>query len=518
MRKSLAAVLTLILAGTLLAGCAAAPAAETTAADEPAETVSDAGDSAKTEKSDKKSAIKNKKKLSKKGSAKDKDKDSEEDYEQIYAPVLQEVSNLIETGPEYESDSGLDLTGIWERVAYPEDDDLMETIGYVIMDINDDKVPELLIGENAAYEYESPEEVAYIYNGFTCENGKPVSFLEGWARNRQHYLGNGHFFNFGSGGAANTIFGEWHLGADNKEEWDDMFFSEEDAATGNLVIFHNTNGSMDRNDSEKTDMSEDEFLDLQDAYECETISWIPMEDWKKTSGKGVASDNAGSATGYDTAGDGIEYDGSLDNMSGDAYGVFLGAFKDRDKCEPLEAKLEEAGYMYEPVVYTPDFANLNPEPYYVVTAGLYSTKQQAEEVLSDVKAAGFGDAYVKYAGEYIGGRYEYTMYSEDNIEILKDCIILHDVDVSLPYAVGDGPKKADLIVDMDTVFDKSADMQFFGNYEKGMSPYEWIVKNDNLLHDDTDAYMSSGPALIGVFEVSLDGNHIKAYYGSYWWD
>ena len=61
-------------------------------------------------------------------------------------------------------------------------------------------------------------------------------------------------------------------------------------------------------------------------------------------------------------------------------------------------------------------------------------------------------------------------------------------------------------------------MEYFGNYEDGESPYEWIVKNYNLMNEDPDKYMEHGPALSGVFEVGLDGNNIVSYYGSYWWD
>ena len=31
-------------------------------------------------------------------------------------------------------------------------------------------------------------------------------------------------------------------------------------------------------------------------------------------------------------------------------------------------------------------------------------------------------------------------------------------------------------------------------------------------------YMEKGPALKGVFEVGITGNHVDAFYGSYWWD
>ncbi len=82
----------------------------------------------------------------------------------------------------------------------------------------------------------------------------------------------------------------------------------------------------------------------------------------------------------------------------------------------------------------------------------------------------------------------------------------------------DDPVRMNLYVGEDAVFDKSAEMQFFGNYEDGETPYRWIVKNYNLMSEDPDRYNESGPALSGIFEISLDGDHVKSYYGSYWWD
>ncbi len=204
--------------------------------------------------------------------------------------------------------------------------------------------------------------------------------------------------------------------------------------------------------------------------------------------------------------------------SGEYYGVFVASFKTAEECVDTEMKLDDAGYVLCPVVYTPDFSNLNPEPYYVVTAGLYGSKEDAEETLSDVKAAGFKDAYIKNTGKYIGDRSWYWLYGGEQIEVSEDKVILHNLSVTIPYMVDDEPAKMNLTVDKDTVFDSSAEMQFFGNYEKGESPYEWIVKNYRSMSEDPDKYMESGPALTGIFEVGLDGDRVTRYYGSYWWD
>ncbi len=202
----------------------------------------------------------------------------------------------------------------------------------------------------------------------------------------------------------------------------------------------------------------------------------------------------------------------------DYYGVFVSSAKEQDKCTPTIDKLEEAGFIRSFTVYTPDMSGLNPEPYYVVTTGLYTSEDEAQKVLSEVKAAGFKDAYVKYAGTYMGDRYWYTMHGGENIDMLKDGVMLRGVSVSIPYPADGEPVNADLLVTEDTVFDRSADLASFGNSEKGDTPYEWIVRNQKLMNDDPDQYQMNGPALSGVFEVGIKEGRITTYYGSYWFD
>jgi hypothetical protein len=47
---------------------------------------------------------------------------------------------------------------------------------------------------------------------------------------------------------------------------------------------------------------------------------------------------------------------------------------------------------------------------------------------------------------------------------------------------------------------------------------EWFLKNDELAKADFDSYSGGGPALLGVFDVSVTGDHVDRFYGSYWWD
>ena len=153
-----------------------------------------------------------------------------------------------------------------------------------------------------------------------------------------------------------------------------------------------------------------------------------------------------------------------------------------------------------------------------MTTGLYISESDAKEALAEVKEAGFPEAYVKNAGSYTGDRFWYTMRGSEEIEVLEDGVMLRGVSLSIPYFSDGEPVTVDLLVTEDAVFDKTAELEFFGNSKKGDTPYEWIVRNLNLMHDDPDQYLMNGPALLGIFEVDRDDNKVSTYYGSYWWD
>ena len=262
--------------------------------------------------------------------------EEEVDYDAIYSPVLSEAVEVIQKGYDYEKDYDYLSDGIIERVMYPGDDDLMQALGYVITDINDDGIKELMIGENADYEYDEITKLSFIYSGFTYKDDKIVCFLEGWGRNRQHYMGNGHFYNTGSNSAWSTIFGEWHLepGGDSVT-WDDFYFSEEDMATGGLAYFHNTTGVYDVNQAERMDIKDDDFYKIMDGYKCELISWTPI-------GRFAGNDQDAPAEGKLSQGQlrGVEH-----KLNADAYyGFMLSFYKDPRDINWHEVFYDGAGF------------------------------------------------------------------------------------------------------------------------------------------------------------------------------
>lgn len=211
------------------------------------------------------------------------------DYEAMYAPVFEEVLEAINDGYDFDKEYKYTGNGLSEKIMYPGEGDLHDTVGYLMKDMNEDGIPELLIGSDEKYDDIPPRSV--IYNLFTIKDDEIVSVFEGWARSCYQMMGDDHFYYVGSGGAAITLFGEDHLSKYGCDlVWDDFYFSDEKEG-GEIGLYHNDTGIFDANVSEEMNMSEDEFFAKMDDYEarCVMIPWTPVGNYK--SGNSNASDD-----------------------------------------------------------------------------------------------------------------------------------------------------------------------------------------------------------------------------------
>lgn len=82
------------------------------------------------------------------------------------------------------------------------------------------------------------------------------------------------------------------------------------------------------------------------------------------------------------------------------YGIWCQASKKHEESAKYADKMRSLGFDAQ-VFITTDWSNLNSEHWYVVTAGVYATKEDANAALSSVKTH-CKDAYVKYSGNYQG--------------------------------------------------------------------------------------------------------------------
>ena len=430
------------------------------------------------------------------------------EYETIYAPILAETEEMLTEGYDYDKDYEYYSTGLMERCMYPEDDILSEVIGYTYMDVNGDDVPELLIGENDGYEYDDTQYVSYIYSGYTIIDDKPVLFLEGWARNRYHWMGDGYFFNTGSGGASNTIFGQGHLAPGGDcIEWDDFYFSEEDIAAGGLAFFRNTTGNCDPSESERQNMSEAKFLRLLNSYKCEPLSWTHFAGSSSPLLTGTPISDKELKT-IEKKLNGVGYYGFLRSTYSDPTGIdwfevfYVGAGFDKGypSKEVVDAYLKAAGY-----------DELMTD----------LTTVSGEDVKKYVKATtGHDYSEMKYPLDWVYLKdydlycYEHGDTNQFNVELLYG--VVNDDEYSVVYSTESG-------VNMCVTFTENDDYYRFISNEP-----EWFVLDptnggdidqstitDGMLIPDSDSRYLTEDDLKGFTaeELRIARNEIYARYG-----
>ena len=223
------------------------------------------------------------------------DDDAVSDYFAIYTPILTEISGVLLNGYDEDCEYEYFSTGLMEKLMYEGADTVRKSLGYVLMDINGDNVPELLIGENIS-DGMNDGECAYIYSGYTYFEGYLISFIDGYARSSYQWMGDDSFYHFGSNGAMSSMFGTCHLSANGKNlEWDDFYFSDEN--NGITSYYHNNTGECDVEQSTWLNIEAEDFWKIMDTYTLKTLPFtIFLDDGTAGSSSQSTAADQGSVT------------------------------------------------------------------------------------------------------------------------------------------------------------------------------------------------------------------------------
>ncbi len=198
------------------------------------------------------------------------------------------------------------------------------------------------------------------------------------------------------------------------------------------------------------------------------------------------------------------------------YGVWLAALQYKGDAEEALEEVKKRGFDGS-IVFAPDWDGLGSGASFCVTAGRCRTEEEAEKLLQRIKETGNKSGYIKYSGERTGTRVYYTLSSLDRAKISPTEVVLKGVPVE--DLSGDGESiTMDLVIDGSTAFDPSCDMGPFNNYAAGDSVFDWFKRNMGIIEADPDGAGDTSLTLMGVFDVSLTGQHVDRFYGSYWWD
>ncbi|MBP3468709.1 MAG: hypothetical protein J6K26_04255 [Lachnospiraceae bacterium] len=167
-------------------------------------------------------------------------------------------------------------TGVWELVN-GDAADAAAHVGLTFEDMNQDGIPELIIG------YQDGETDNIFCNQilavYSYVDERAALILEGWARNRYYYLGNGEFLCSGSSGASSSCI-EICAYEEERLVVRDFYFTEiMDDNYEEIGVYYNTTGEWDVASSELLPMSVDEFWQIEEEYETEIVNLklIPLE-------------------------------------------------------------------------------------------------------------------------------------------------------------------------------------------------------------------------------------------------
>lgn len=181
-----------------------------------------------------------------------KDPEQATDPDLAYSELVERFRAIV-SDPDFDSEEPGEM-GVLETARNLGDSAPYE-MGYLIEDLSGDGIPELSVGEvygrtNALY---------------TLVDGKPELVFEGWSRSSYVYMGSGYFYYYGANSAAESGQGMFYLTKDGTRLECDSFLFTGLNSDGDLEVYYNETGSWDPAESEKSDMTAEDFWALDPA-------------------------------------------------------------------------------------------------------------------------------------------------------------------------------------------------------------------------------------------------------------
>lgn len=187
----------------------------------------------------------------------------------VYTPTLNDLASQLADPMIYTASNWINELKSYSAPA-------VDHAGYLFRDINGDGTDELIIcSADDAY--------PNIFAIYTQKDGKVYRILDGWSRNTYSITEDGKILNVGSSGAANSVFGVFHINESGDDiECEDLYFTDFiDESEGKIGTYHNTTGMWDVSASELVSENTDVFTEAVNKYTPVELVPTPFIDLAK---------------------------------------------------------------------------------------------------------------------------------------------------------------------------------------------------------------------------------------------
>lgn len=198
--------------------------------------------------------------------------DTEEEYLESYSDILDDYYTALNEQWEAGALSDASLSIL---LPYSYEGDPLSNVGYALMDIDSNGIPELLIGAIAGDSFVDK----MIFDMYTLSDDKATLVFNGSERNKYYLCSDNSIANESSGGAAFSSYSIYNLDSDGKSlKIIETVFSDLDSED-NVAWYYTTKEDMDSSDATLT--TENEAIAKKESYENKYIQveFTSFESW-----------------------------------------------------------------------------------------------------------------------------------------------------------------------------------------------------------------------------------------------
>ena len=207
-------------------------------------------------------------------------------YELEYANIVDGVYDFLANGNSKRLPQQ-GTTGIYELRDHFNADEAVQHLGYTLLDINNDKVPELIFAFNNNERRGKGYYGKELYAVYTFVDGQVKFVDEGWARSSLELQPDGTLLTRGNISNAEYLLAVHDLLKDGSTRCLRLYFTKAQKGAGGLEVYRSSDGRAFTDGSERMQMTADEFFEMGSelsSYSTE-VELLPLHEYKQRGSK-----------------------------------------------------------------------------------------------------------------------------------------------------------------------------------------------------------------------------------------